>query len=101
MASVINQILAAGIDIAVQEAEANKAAILAAAAAAGVNAEKAADIFIDSIKLNGALGLVAGALKGALHQAVAQAVAAAGAEEPIVFELLISAAKNEAAKLAA
>jgi hypothetical protein len=101
MANVANEILAAVLNFGVAEAEANKPAILAAAHAAGVNLEKAADLFIESVKVGGALAIVAGALKSALVSAVNAQIEKGLSEEDALFALVISAAQNEAKKLAA
>lgn len=101
MASTINQLLAAAIDFGVAEAEQYKPQIISAMTAAEVNADKAADLFINSIKVNGALGIILPALKGALIQAVDAAIARGEAQDDILFGLVITAAQNEAARLVA
>jgi hypothetical protein len=101
MANVVDQILASAIDLGVAEAEQYKVQILAAANAAGVNAEKSVDLFINSVNVHGALGLVLPSLKAAVVAAVNQAINNGLASDDILFNLIISAAQNEAKKLAA
>lgn len=101
MANVANEILAAALNFGVAEAEANKPAILAAAQVAGVNLEKAVDLFIESVKVGGALAIVAGALKDALRNAVNAEIQKGLSEDSALFDLLVAAAQNEAKKLAA
>lgn len=99
MANIANQILVAALDFGIAEAEANKAAILAAARVAGVNVEKGVDLFIESVKVGGALGIVVPALKAGIVQAVNAEIEKGLAQEDALFSLLISAAQNEAKKL--
>lgn len=94
--SLINTLLGDALQIIVQEAEANKATILAAAAAANVTVENAADAFIDSIKVNGALAVILPTLKSGLKNAVNNAIASGATnEETVLFNLLLASAQNK------
>jgi hypothetical protein len=92
----IDAILAAALTFGVNEAEQYKPQVLAAAKAANVGIEQAADKFVDS--LGGALSLFKGPIKSAIDNAITTGLANA---EDALFEFLVSAARNEAAKLAA
>lgn len=102
MASLINTVLGDGLQLLAQEAEAQRATILAAAAAANVQIEQAVDLFINSLKVGGALAIVLPSIKPSLISAINNAIAAnATTEEGALFDLLVAAAQNEAKVLLA
>lgn len=102
MASLINTILGDALSILSTEAETYKPQILAAAAAANVTLETAVDGYINSLKVGGALGLVLPSLKPSLVTAINNSInSGAATQEAFLFDAIVSAAQNEAKKLAA
>ncbi len=100
MPALTNQLLVTALDFGINEAQQYEAPILAELAAANVTLEGAVDLFIESIKLGGALGYVLPALKKAMIASANNAITtSATSQEKVVYDLIISAAKNEAAKL--
>lgn len=97
--SVVNQLLIGAIQLGIAEAETYKPQILAAANAAGITAEKAVDMFIESLQVHGPVAVLVNALKPALIAEINKQIAAGISQDDVLFGLLISFAQNEVKRL--
>lgn len=100
--NVINAVLAQVLDIGIAEAEQYEPQVLAILAQENVSIEKAVDLFVNSLKVGGALGLILPAFKGALvTQLNALIDTQAVTQEKALYNLILAAAQTEAKRLAA